>query len=98
MVHSDRTLVPRIADLARLALTVEEEKRLAKEFEDILSYVSQVQEVDASEEPLTTTISGVQHVLRNDVAASSSLTEELLACAPDVEKRSVRVPPILSAS
>lgn len=92
---SPRSLLLRVAELARLALTAEEEARLAKEFNAILTYVSQVQEVEASGEPLTTTISGVRHVLREDVAASSSLTDELLHCAPETEKRFVRVPPVL---
>lgn len=92
---SPRSLLPRVAELARLALTPEEGQRLSKEFEEMLAYVGQVQEVDASEEPLTTTISGVRHVLREDVAASSSLTDELLRCAPETDKRFVRVPPIL---
>ncbi|TSC72851.1 MAG: aspartyl-tRNA(Asn)/glutamyl-tRNA (Gln) amidotransferase subunit C [Parcubacteria group bacterium Gr01-1014_38] len=90
-----RSLVPQIADLARLALTDDEEKRLSLEFQRIVEYVDQVQKVQAPAEPLTATISGVRQVLRDDAVTSSPLADALLHCSPETEQRHVRVPPVL---
>lgn len=86
-----------MAGLAKLALTEDEEKRLASEFQRIAAYVSRVQEIQAPVAPLLTTISGVQHVLRDDMVAPSSLADALLQCAPEAERRHVRVPPTFAA-
>lgn len=90
-----RSLVVRMADLAKLALAENEEKRLISEFQRIVEYVSQVQEVEAPVAPFTATISGVRHVLRDDTVTPSFLADALLQCAPETERRHVRVPPVL---
>ena len=90
-----RALVPRIATLARLALTDDEEKRLSVEFPKIVEYVGRVHAVQASAEPLMTTISGVRQVLREDAVTPSPLADALLQCSPETEQRHVRVPPAL---
>lgn len=87
--------VHELARLARLEITAAEEPRYEKDFQDILAYVGQVEGVQAELPPLTATITGVRHVLREDRAGSSDLAAKLLACAPDHKGGFVRVPPVL---
>lgn len=88
-------LVTHLAHLARLGLTPEQAERYPKEFREIVDYVGQVERVRADARPLTATISGVRHVLREDRAEPSILADELLRTVPQTEGRSVRVPPVL---
>lgn len=83
-----------LAHLARLTLTAAEEQRLEHEFRDILSYVDQVQRVQATLRPLTATITGVRHVVREDVVTPSTLASALLLQAPDAVGGCIRVPPV----
>ncbi|MDP3685757.1 MAG: Asp-tRNA(Asn)/Glu-tRNA(Gln) amidotransferase subunit GatC [bacterium] len=95
VTDSPRARVSYLAELARLELTKEEEKRLAREFETLVEFMGHVQDVEASADPITATISGVRHVLRDDVVVPSTLAEELLRCAPETERRHIRVPLVL---
>lgn len=88
-------LVTHLARLGRLGLTPEQTERYQKEFRAIVDYVGQVERVRADPHPLTATISGVRHVLREDRAEPSILADELLRSVPQTEGRSVRVPPVL---
>ncbi len=90
----DSRLVPHLARLARIALTPEEAQRYAKEFQEIVAYVEQVGEVPVTAAPLTATITGVAHVVREDAIVPSSLADALVQTAPESERRMVRVPPI----
>lgn len=94
-VGDETTLVRRLARLARVALTPEEEERYAREFQEIVAYVEQVGEVSATAEPLTATITGVAHVVREDAIVPSTLADALVSTAPESERRMVNVPPIL---
>ncbi len=89
----DSALVDRLAKLARLALTDDERKRYAKEFQEIVEYVGLVERVRAESRPLTSTITGVRHVLRADEVVPSDRADVLLAQAPAVERRGVKAPP-----
>lgn len=86
--------VHHLAHLARLKLTEKEEQRLEREFAEIVAYVDQVERVPATFQPLAATITGVQHVLREDAVVPSTLAGALCAQAPDVAEGYVRVPPI----
>lgn len=87
--------VEALAQLACLAFTPEEKERYAKEFPEIVAYVGKVQEVLGSNRPLTSTITGVRHIVREDAVVSSDLADVLLQQAPSVERGQVKVPVVL---
>ena len=88
------SLVSHLAHLARLKLTPEEEGRLGLEFRAIVAFVDQVERVQATLQPLTATITGVRHVVREDTVVPSTLAGPLLSQAPEITDGCVRVPPV----
>lgn len=91
----DEVLVRRLAQLARIGLSAAEEKKYAQQFKDILRFVGEVENVrTGSLPPLTSTITGVQQVLREDAVVPSTLADTLLRAAPDAAQRMVKVPAI----
>jgi aspartyl-tRNA(Asn)/glutamyl-tRNA(Gln) amidotransferase subunit C len=90
--------VAQLADLARLRVTEDEVQRYEREFTDILGFVAHIEKVPAAARPLRATISGVSHVLRDDVVVPSDLADALLACAPEKRGRQVRVPGVFDAA
>jgi aspartyl-tRNA(Asn)/glutamyl-tRNA(Gln) amidotransferase subunit C len=89
--------VKKIALLARLELTAEDEKALAGQLSAILSYVEQLQELDVSEvEPMTHALSaGELSPWREDKVMPSLSPEEALANAPAHEGTCFKVPRII---
>jgi len=74
--------VQRIADLARLELTVEELELFTRQLGDILTYVEQIRALD------TTGVAPTSQVLnrpvdRDDLPADTLSREDLLLNAPD---------------
>jgi aspartyl-tRNA(Asn)/glutamyl-tRNA(Gln) amidotransferase subunit C len=94
-MHMPDPSMKHLAHLARIALSPEEEARVAREFADVIAYVGKVQGSPGVERPLTATITGVQQVLRDDAVSPSALTEQLLRQAPATEREHVKVPGIL---
>lgn len=88
-------LVRHLADLSRMELTKSEEVRYAREIDEIVKFVGKISDVTVSPKPLTTTISGVGHVLREDVSVESKFVDALLEMVPEKEGRMVKVPKIL---
>ena len=71
-----------VANLARIALTPEEEARLGSQLGDILGYVKNLEELDVSDvEPMAPAVP-LDNVLRADEVQPSITNEEALANAP----------------
>lgn len=71
-----------VANLARIALTPEEEARLGSQLGDILGYVKKLEELDVSDvEPMAHAVP-LDNVLRADEVHPSITNEEALANAP----------------
>ncbi len=71
-----------VANLARIALTSEEEARLGSQLGDILGYVKKLEELDVSDvEPMAHAVP-LDNVLRADEVQPSITNEEALANAP----------------
>lgn len=83
--------VEHLAKLARLQLSGDETKRLVGELEDILSYVSKVNELAAKIllEPVTD-----QAVLREDKVSKFTPTDLLLAQSDTSDNNLIKVPPV----
>jgi aspartyl-tRNA(Asn)/glutamyl-tRNA(Gln) amidotransferase subunit C len=89
--------VRRIATLARLRLTPEEERTFAGQLSAILDHVAQLRELDVSGvEPMTHALAeGERTELRPDALQASLPPEEALANAPAREGTYFKVPRII---
>jgi len=89
--------VRRIAALARLKLSAEEEQVFQGQLSAILEYVEQLKELDVSGfEPMTHALAaGDVPPLRDDVVRPSLQPEEALANAPAREGTCFKVPRII---
>jgi aspartyl-tRNA(Asn)/glutamyl-tRNA(Gln) amidotransferase subunit C len=91
--------VSRIAHLARLALSPEEEPVMLAQLNDFFSIVEQMSAVDTSGvEPLYTPLSAVQQVqlrLRDDVVTETDQREANQRSAPAVEDGLFLVPRVI---
>lgn len=89
--------VKHIADLARLALTAEEEQAYREQLSAVLDYVARLQEVDTSDVPPTASVLSSASPLRDDEVQPGLTREALLANAPDTLDGQFRVPPVFPA-
>jgi aspartyl-tRNA(Asn)/glutamyl-tRNA(Gln) amidotransferase subunit C len=89
--------VRRIAALARLRLSADEERTFAVQLSAILDHVRQLEELDVSGvEPMTHALAaGELPGLRPDVVEPSLAPDEALAAAPAREGTCFRVPRII---
>ncbi len=87
--------VRRVALLARLQLTAEEENRLTAELDKILQYVEQLNQLDTSQiEPFTHAVQTV-NALRKDEITNHPRPTDLLANAPQKDGTFLKVPKII---
>ena len=63
--------IQHIADLARLALLPEEEERFESQLSSILEYVSQLQEVDTSDDEYQYQVAGLKNSMDQDEVRES---------------------------
>lgn len=87
--------VQKVAHLARLALTPEEEQQFTTQLNSILEYVEQLSELPTDDVQPTTRAIEVVNVTRPDEAQLADNREELLSIAPEQEGDFFRVPQIL---
>lgn len=92
----DREQVRKVAHLARLALTPEEENQFTTQLNGILDYFQQLSELDTSNVPPTTRAIDVSNVTRADELEPFAHREAILSCAPEQDGDFFRVPKILS--
>jgi aspartyl-tRNA(Asn)/glutamyl-tRNA(Gln) amidotransferase subunit C len=89
--------VRRVAQLAALALTPEEEVRMQGELNAILAHMQELDGVDVSAVPPTFHSVVTRGALRPDIVAESLPRAELLAAAPAEEAGGFAVPKVLDA-
>ncbi|HEY9872868.1 MAG TPA: Asp-tRNA(Asn)/Glu-tRNA(Gln) amidotransferase subunit GatC [Candidatus Obscuribacterales bacterium] len=92
----DREQVRKVALLARLQITPEEEEQLTAQLGNILEYFEQLSELDVSNVKPTTRAIDVSNVTRPDEMQAYLDRESLLKEAPDQEGDFFKVPQILS--
>jgi aspartyl-tRNA(Asn)/glutamyl-tRNA(Gln) amidotransferase subunit C len=92
----DREQVHKVAHLARLALTSEEEERFTTQLGDILDYFEQLNELDTDGVPPTARAIDVSNVTRTDKLEQWTDKEAILDCAPDREDEFFKVPKIMN--
>jgi aspartyl-tRNA(Asn)/glutamyl-tRNA(Gln) amidotransferase subunit C len=87
--------VRRVALLARLKLTPEEETELTPQLDSILTYVNKLAELDTAQvEPFSHAASGID-ALREDAVTNRPDSDALLANAPDRDDTFFKVPKII---
>ncbi len=87
--------VRRIANLARLQLTPEEERRYAQQLSSILEYAARLLEVDTAQIPPTATVLPLRAPLRPDIARPCPPRAKIRSNAPESEAGMFRAPPML---
>lgn len=92
----DRDQVQKVAHLARLQLTPDEEEKFTTQLNDILDYFEQLSELDVSNVPPTTRAIDVSNVVRPDAHQPSPAREALLDNAPDRDGDFFKVPKIVT--
>ena len=92
----DREQVRKVALLARLELTDEEEEKFSTQLGDILDYFEQLSELDVTDVPPTTRAIDVSNVTREDNLQPYPNREEILQSAPEQEGEYFKVPKIMS--
>ena len=91
----DRDQVRKVARLARLEISSDEEVQLASQMNDILAYFEQLSELDVAEVPPTARAIDASNVTRPDQLQPYGEREALLEAAPDQEGNFFKVPQIL---
>ena len=90
-----RDEVKRVAALARLELSSEEEAALTDQLDKILQYMEKLGQLDtATVEPLAHMVEMV-NAFREDKVTAPSSAESLLSNAPALEKSFLKVPKII---
>src|SRR5215467_7835649 len=95
--------VCRVAELANLELTREEEPRMQHDLNAILSHIAQLNELNTSGIPAMAQVSemlggasdDVGSLLRPDVVVSSLDRSVVMAAAPDSDGRFFKVPKVI---
>ena len=95
--------VRRVAELANLELTREEEPRMQRDLNSILGHIAQLNELDTSEvSPMAQVgevLGGVIHTegetLRPDSVQPSANRAEVMAAAPETDGRFFKVPKVI---
>jgi len=91
----DLEQVRKVALLARLELTPEEEQQFTGQLNDILEYFEQLNELDTEGVEPTTRAIELSNVTRSDILESFPHRQALLKCAPEREDDYFKVPKIL---
>jgi aspartyl-tRNA(Asn)/glutamyl-tRNA(Gln) amidotransferase subunit C len=93
----DREQVHKVALLARLELTPEEEEMFTTQMGSMLDYFQQLSELDVSNVQPTTRAIDVNNITRLDVLKPCAEREAILKNAPDQDGEFFKVPQILSS-
>lgn len=93
----DREQVKKVAHLARLDITSEEEQQFTTQLNSILDYFEQLSELDTDNVPPTTRAIELSNITRPDKLKPFSDKEALIQAAPEQEREYFRVPKILTS-
>lgn len=91
----DLEQVRKVALLARLELTPEEEQQFTGQLSDILDYFDQLNQLDTEGVEPTTRAVELSNVTRPDSLESFGDRDSILSCAPEREDDYFKVPKIL---
>lgn len=92
----DKEQVRKVAHLARLELSPQEEEQFTSQLGSILDYFEQLSELDVTDVPPTTRAIDVSNVTRLDQLQNVSDRNSILDSAPEQEGDFFKVPKILN--
>ena len=87
--------VPHVAKLANLPLKPEEKDKFEKQLSEILSYVEKLKEVNTKNVEMTSQVTGLENVTREDNTIPSLTQEEALSVTKSQHNGSFKVKAIL---
>jgi len=95
--------VRRVAELANLELTAEEEPRMQRDLSAVLGYIAELNELDTAEVPPMAQVGEVLggelflhgETLRADLVVPSIDRTEVMASAPETDGRFFKVPKVI---
>ncbi|HEY9651597.1 MAG TPA: Asp-tRNA(Asn)/Glu-tRNA(Gln) amidotransferase subunit GatC [Coleofasciculaceae cyanobacterium] len=93
----NREQVRKVANLARLEITADEEEQLTAQLSSILEYFEQLSELDTTDVPPTTRAIDVSNITRPDELKPYPDRDALLREAPEQDGDFFKVPQILQA-
>ncbi len=91
----DRSVVEKVAGLARIALTEDEIDRFTAQLSVVLDAVDRLRTVDTSTIPPTASVLPVENVMRDDIVRPSLPLEDVFRNAPSREGDHFRVQTVL---
>ncbi|MEA2064882.1 MAG: Asp-tRNA(Asn)/Glu-tRNA(Gln) amidotransferase subunit GatC [Patescibacteria group bacterium] len=83
--------VKHIAQLARLELTAEEEKKFSRQLSSILEYVEKINKLDTKNIEPISQVTGLKNVTREDNKIDSGIQDDILKSAPDRDENLFKV-------
>ncbi|MFA5174958.1 MAG: Asp-tRNA(Asn)/Glu-tRNA(Gln) amidotransferase subunit GatC [Patescibacteria group bacterium] len=86
--------VKKLAKLARIALTPEEEQRHAETISAVLDYMDVLNEVDTENVELTSQVTGLKNIVRLDEIRGKDSQKELIEQMPLVKDGKLAVPAV----
>lgn len=91
----EKETVAKVANLARIQVTEEEQEKLAPQLDNILGWVEQLSEVDTDNvEPLASVVD-ITLPLRKDAVTDGGIQEDVLANAPETLEGFFAVPKVV---
>src|SRR6056297_3872689 len=91
----DKKQIEHLADLARLGVTESEKEKYSEQISDILDYFDQLREVDTKEVAPLSHVFELSNITRKDKNKKICSPEELIAEAPETEKRQIKIKSVL---
>ena len=88
--------IKKIADLARIKLSEEEERRHAKTISVVLDYMKILDEVDINGVEITCQVTGLENVTRKDEVIDCENSDKLIKQMPEVEFDKLKVPGVFN--
>lgn len=85
-------LIKYLESLARITLTEDEEKKVGKELQDILTYIDTLNELDTTGVEAMSHSFPITNVLRKDEVKPSMSSDEIVANAPESQDGAFVVP------
>ncbi|HLD11614.1 MAG TPA: Asp-tRNA(Asn)/Glu-tRNA(Gln) amidotransferase subunit GatC [Patescibacteria group bacterium] len=94
MAKLTKEQVEKVAHLARIGLTLKDTKLFQEQLSDILTYVEKLNGVDTSKVSMTSQVTGLTNVFREDEASPSLSVEDVLSNAPKKKNNLFIIPAV----
>lgn len=87
--------IEHLAELSRLELTDDEKKLYSEQLSSVLDYFNKLQEVNTEKVEITSQVTGLENVTREDKVVESGVEKELIDRAPEKESNQIKTKAVL---